>query len=133
MRVLVLQHIACEPPAVYEDVMVARGWEVVRVELDEGEQPPPWQEVDAIVAMGGPMGAYDEAEHPWLAGEKALDAATLQRRAEMLQERYRFRFALPQILQRRQDNPRPDGGEIITDDFAPADVYDVIGKEPRRR
>jgi len=72
MRILVLQHIACEPPAVYEEVMRERGAEIVRVELDEGEVAPDWRDVDAIVAMGGPMGAYDEEEHPWLAGEKAL-------------------------------------------------------------
>ncbi len=72
MRVLVLQHIACEPPAVYEDVLLERGWEVVRVELDEGEQMPGWQTVDAVIAMGGPMGTYDEAEHPWLVEEKRL-------------------------------------------------------------
>lgn len=72
MHVLVLQHIACEPPAVYEDVMRERGWSLTRVELDEGEVPPPWQEADAIVAMGGPMGTYDEADHPWLVAEKQL-------------------------------------------------------------
>ena len=72
MRVLVLQHIACEPPAVYEDVLVERGWEVVRVELDEGERMPDWRTVDAVIAMGGPMGTYDEAEHPWLVDEKRL-------------------------------------------------------------
>jgi hypothetical protein len=33
------------------------------------------------------------------------------------------------------DNPRSQAanGDVITDDFAPADVYDVIGKDPRRR
>jgi GMP synthase (glutamine-hydrolysing) len=72
MRVLVLQHIVCEPPAVYEEVMRARDWELVRVELDEGETAPDWRTVDAIVAMGGPMGTYDEAEHPWLVDEKEL-------------------------------------------------------------
>lgn len=70
MRVLVLQHIACEPPAVYEDVLIERGWEVVRVELDEGEPMPDWRSVDAVIAMGGPMGTYDDAEHPWLVEEK---------------------------------------------------------------
>ena len=40
MRVLVLQHIACEPPGVYEDVLHAQGAELIRVEIDEGEQPP---------------------------------------------------------------------------------------------
>ena len=72
MRILVLQHIACEPPAVYEDVMVERGCEIFRVELDEGETMPGWDLFDGIVVMGGPMGAYDENDHPWLTDEKTL-------------------------------------------------------------
>lgn len=77
MRVLVLQHIACEPPGAYEDVLRERGAEIVRVELDEG-QPIPEVSLDAIVAMGGPMSIYDEDEHPWLDDEKRLirDAVT---------------------------------------------------------
>ena len=71
MRILVLQHIACEPPGVFEDVLVERGHELVRVELDEGE-PLPAGPFDAIVAMGGPMSVNDEDEHPWLVAEKAL-------------------------------------------------------------
>jgi hypothetical protein len=33
------------------------------------------------------------------------------------------------------DQPRAQAaaGDVITDDFAPADVYDVLGKDPRRR
>jgi len=60
---------------------------------------------------------------------------TLEGRAAALQERHGFRFPLPQILQRRMDNPRSQAanGDVITDDFAPADAYDVIGKDPRRR
>jgi hypothetical protein len=34
--VLVLQHISCEPPALYEDVLRGRGIPVTRVEVDEG-------------------------------------------------------------------------------------------------
>ena len=73
MRVLVLQHIACEPPGVFEDVLAERAHELVRVELDEGETLPggPW---DAIVAIGGPMSVNDESEHSWLVAEKALIA-----------------------------------------------------------
>ena len=40
MKMLVLQHIACEPPGVYEDVLRAHGAELVRVEVDEGEPLP---------------------------------------------------------------------------------------------
>jgi GMP synthase (glutamine-hydrolysing) len=70
MRVLVLQHIACEPPGVYEDVLRERGATLLRVEIDEGDPLPDWREADAIVAMGGPMGAYDDDLHPWLVEEK---------------------------------------------------------------
>ena len=69
---LVLQHIACEPPAAFEDELRSRGLDLVRVELDEGEPLPDWREFAAIVVMGGPMGAYEDAEYPWLAEEKRL-------------------------------------------------------------
>lgn len=65
-----LQHIVCEPPGVYEDVLLERGAAVHRVELDEGEPLPDWRELDAIVAMGGPMSVNDDAELPWLTREK---------------------------------------------------------------
>ena len=71
-RFLVLQHIACEPPAAYEDELDARSCELARVQLDEGDPLPDWRSFDAIIAMGGPMGAGDDADHAWLTGEKAL-------------------------------------------------------------
>ena len=58
----------------------------------------------------------------------------LERRAAALQERHGFRFPLPQILPRRMDKPLAQaGGDLITDDFAPADVYDVMGDRARRK
>ena len=74
MQVLVLQHIACEPPGVYEDVLDEHGATIHRVELDEGDPLPDWRAFDAIVARGGPMGALDDDEHPWLTDEKRLIA-----------------------------------------------------------
>jgi GMP synthase (glutamine-hydrolysing) len=67
---LVLQHIACEPPAAFEDELRARGLDLVRVELDEGETIPERDDFAGIVVMGGPMGAYEDDEHPWLTAEK---------------------------------------------------------------
>ena len=72
MDVLVLQHIACEPPGVFEDVLRERDAGLRRVELDEGEPLPDWRDFDAIVAMGGPMSVNDETELPWLVEEKQL-------------------------------------------------------------
>ena len=65
-----VQHIRCEPPGIFADLLHARGVEIDTVELDEGGELPDWRDVDLVLAMGGPMGAYDEGEHPWLAGEK---------------------------------------------------------------
>jgi GMP synthase-like glutamine amidotransferase len=72
MRVLVLQHIACEPPGEFEDVLEERGADILRVELDEGDRLPERDAFDAIVAMGGPMSVNDESDHPWLVEEKQL-------------------------------------------------------------
>ena len=74
MRLLVLQHIACEHPGVFSEVMRERGVEAVAVELDAGEPLPDWRGFDGVLAMGGPMGAGDDAEHPWLAPERRAGA-----------------------------------------------------------
>ena len=78
MRALVLQHIACEPPGVFEDVLRERGAQIHRVELDEGEALPDWQGFDAIVAMGGPMSVNDDESLPWLTKEKSLIAQAVR-------------------------------------------------------
>ena len=67
--------------------------------------------------------------------DAAFDRAALDGRATALQERHSFRYPLPQLLARRSANPMAaaDGGTLITDDFAPVNLYDTIGKEPRKR
>jgi spermidine synthase len=67
-------------------------------------------------------------------GEAAPDPTTLAAHAAALQEKYRFRFSLPALLARRseQDNAR-FGGELLTDDFAPVNVYDAIGNQRRKK
>jgi GMP synthase-like glutamine amidotransferase len=77
VHVLVLQHIACEPPGVYEDVLRERDAVLERVELDEGEEIP-HETYDAIVAMGGPMSVNDEDRLPWLAREKRYVAEAVR-------------------------------------------------------
>jgi len=76
-RALVLQHIRCEPPGLFSGLLNDRGASVETIELDEGGELPDWREADLVVAMGGPMSVHDEAEHPWLAGEKRWIAAAV--------------------------------------------------------
>ena len=66
----------------------------------------------------------------------APDKEALASRAAALQERYKFRHPLTDQLRRRMDNPRAQAaqGELITDDFAPVNLYDTIGRErPKRK
>jgi len=66
--------------------------------------------------------------------EPAPDEATLTSRATALQDKFGFRFALPTLFARRTDRP-PDAtqqGELLTDDFAPVNLYDTIGEKKRR-
>jgi GMP synthase-like glutamine amidotransferase len=70
--ILVLQHAGCEPPAAYEDELVAQKIAFQRIRLDQGEELPDWHAYAGILAMGGAMGVNDDAVYPWLAGEKRL-------------------------------------------------------------
>ena len=65
----------------------------------------------------------------------APDQAALAARATALQARYSFRFPLPQLVQRRMEKPQAeaDGGVLITDDFAPVNLYDTMGPDRGRR
>ena len=67
-------------------------------------------------------------------GEPAPDPATLSARAAALQEKFGFRFPLPTLLARRtdKDNTRYTG-ELLTDDFAPVNLYDKIGERRRKK
>jgi GMP synthase-like glutamine amidotransferase len=70
-NVLVLQHIAIEDPGYIKGLMEADGWNLVQIELDEGQSiPADLSGFDAMLCMGGPMDTWMEAEYPWLIEEK---------------------------------------------------------------
>ena len=58
MRVLVLQHVECEPPGIYADVLGEHDVEIDVVDAGGGGLPD-WRAFDGILAMGGPMSAND--------------------------------------------------------------------------
>jgi GMP synthase-like glutamine amidotransferase len=71
MNILVLQHIAIEDPGYIKDLMLADGWQLTQIELDEGERiPADLSAYDAMLCMGGPMDTWMEDEYPWLVDEK---------------------------------------------------------------
>jgi GMP synthase-like glutamine amidotransferase len=71
--VLVLQHIACETPGLFLDLLCEQGRPVETVKLYEGGQvPESLSPYSGLVVMGGPMSVNDEADYPWLAAEDRL-------------------------------------------------------------
>jgi len=70
-NILVLQHIALEDPGYIKELMEADGWNLVQIELDEGDSiPADLSGYDAMLCMGGPMDTWMESEYPWLIEEK---------------------------------------------------------------
>jgi len=70
-NILVLQHIAIEDPGYLKDLMLADGFRLTQIELDEGEAiPENFDDFDAMLCMGGPMDTWMEDEYPWLVDEK---------------------------------------------------------------
>jgi spermidine synthase len=57
---------------------------------------------------------------------RAMEA--VERRAAELQKKYGFRHSLPELLGRRSELD-PGAGEVLTDDFAPVDVYVADGPQ----
>jgi spermidine synthase len=55
----------------------------------------------------------------------------LQRRAEDMQAKYGFRYPLPELIRQRTELD-PGAGEVLTDDFAPVDVYVADGPQWKR-
>jgi spermidine synthase len=66
--------------------------------------------------------------------DPAPDEATLAARATTMQRQFDFRFRLTDLLATRNDTPRTtQTGEVLTDDFAPVNLYDAIGEQRRKK
>ena len=70
MRLLVLQHVPFEGPARIIGWADAYGHTIIRLHTYQGCQFPTLDSFDALVLMGGPMGANDTL--PWLRAETAF-------------------------------------------------------------
>src|SRR3954449_3095349 len=71
-RALVVQHTAQEGLGNLLQWLPAAGLDVHPIHPYLGHRVPPSVEGDALIVLGGPMGAYDDAEAPWLPSVRAL-------------------------------------------------------------
>jgi spermidine synthase len=65
--------------------------------------------------------------------DPTADAQTLMQKAAAAQERYKFRFDVSKLVTAmRIEFPKEMKGEVLTDDFAPVNVFDSFGRRYRR-
>jgi GMP synthase-like glutamine amidotransferase len=85
-----LQHVPFEGPAAIRDWSESRGHTLTGTELfrepstvaasvapEHLDAFPALEDIDMLVIVGGPMGVYDYAGHPWLQTEKAFILAAI--------------------------------------------------------
>jgi spermidine synthase len=66
--------------------------------------------------------------------EAAPASDVLASRAAALQAKFGFRFALPELLARRTEKSgASQPGELLTDDFAPVNLYDMMGAKKGKK
>lgn len=66
--------------------------------------------------------------------DAAPDPTMLADRAAALQEKFGFRFPLPTLLARRTEKSgATQAGQLLTDDFAPVNLYDAMGERKKKK
>lgn len=68
MRLLMIQHVACEGPGLLEKELINKNWELdIRcMDIPETTLPDNLDDYQAFIILGGPMGAYEEGKFPYL-------------------------------------------------------------------
>ncbi|MCS7480483.1 type 1 glutamine amidotransferase [Umezawaea endophytica] len=84
MRAVVVQHVPFEGPGLIGPALSAVGADVRVVRVYAGEPLPDAEKLDALVVLGGPMGAFDDHAHPHLARERDLIAECVRRGTPVL-------------------------------------------------
>jgi len=73
MKTLIIVHVSSEGPGLFEPMLQQAGMATEIIDVERGDALPSTLDgVGALIVMGGPMNAYQEKEHPFLAREDVL-------------------------------------------------------------
>lgn len=84
MRVHVLQHVDFEGLAAIEQWLERKEASVTFTRFFENSVLPPLEDIDFVIALGGPMSVNDVEQLPWLSDEKAFVARAIARGKSVL-------------------------------------------------
>jgi GMP synthase (glutamine-hydrolysing) len=127
--VLVLIHASWERPHRIRDAF-GRGVRLLEVEALAGDPLPSIEELDGVVAMGGPMGVDDLEAHPELEAERELLAAAVERQVPVLGICLGAQLLARALGAEVRPGARPEIGFTHVDISDPADPI-VGGLAPR--
>ncbi len=70
-NLLIIKQVEDEGPGLIEKIFTTHGWAIETIELSRGEElPSGFDEVGAVVVLGGPMNVHEEAKYPFLIEEE---------------------------------------------------------------
>ncbi len=84
MKAHILQHVSFETIGSMAAWLEARGAQVSYTRFYENPILPDLDELDLVIAMGGPMSVNDESEFPWLRPEKQFIRQAIERGVSVL-------------------------------------------------
>lgn len=84
MRAHILQHVPFEGPGSVLPWLRRAGYDITSTRFFESAELPDPDDIDFLVALGGPMGANDHDEFPWLEEEMRLMRNVVERGASVL-------------------------------------------------
>jgi len=83
--VYAIQHVGCETPGLVADALAAHEVALAEVRPFAGDAVPTTMgHAAGVVVMGGPMGVYEQAQHPFLRDEIELIRCALRDRKPVL-------------------------------------------------
>lgn len=77
MHAHVLQHVSFEGLGSIGSWLSHKGAHITCTRLFESESLPRLEDIDLVIALGGPMSVNDEAQFPWLREEKRFIASAI--------------------------------------------------------
>lgn len=77
MKIHYFQHSPSEGLGEIAEWARRKGHSVTSTHFYRGERPPPLDDLDWLILMGGPMNIYEHRNHPWLVEEKQFLARSI--------------------------------------------------------
>lgn len=130
MKITVLRNDPEVPPGSLLRVAADHDIDVVVVALDAGDALPDLSDVDAVVALGGEMGAYDTDRYPYLADEKAFLRSAVNRGVPVLGLCLGCQLLAEALGGSAYLAPAPEVAFAVVEGVAPDPVVDVLSMEP---